>query len=240
LTPSEDALNKAWKAWQGNKNAETMQALTKETQPIVAKALTSYAPNSSPAVKSYAKILVRKALHSYDPAKEAKLRTHLMIQLQPLQREAGTYETLHIPERVRLDRSVIDRRSNEFLERNGYEPSDSELADFSGLSVKRLQHIRQYAKMQVPESRTRPQSENDISTPPTEIEGLNVWKEAVYDGLGSMDQRIYDLKTGKNNSQNPLSVNEIAGKLKMTPSAISQRLSKIDRLMASAPVMEEE
>jgi DNA-directed RNA polymerase specialized sigma subunit len=231
-----DKLEEVWKAWRQSGNHPSMFGPgLAEAQPIIDKAIMAYAPGSSPSIRSYAKLLVRKAADTFDPKKGTQFKTYLYTQLQPLYREAGAYDTLHIPERVRLDLSALNEKHNQFVDEHGREPSEAELADFTGFSVKRIQHIRRYDRRQMSESVTRPRSDEDAGFTPVAQKDANIWEAFVYDGLSDRDKLIYDLKTGRGKSQRSLTVGEIAVKLKMSPSAISQRLQRISNEIAGGP-----
>jgi len=205
------------------------------SKPVINSAITSYAPNSSPSIRSKAKLIVRKSLDGYDPNKGVKLNTYLMTQLQQLRREAGTYNTVHMPERIRFDLTKLNAASNKYVEENGVEPSEQELADYTSLSPKRIKHIRTYDRGVAPSSAFEPEGENDVRTPPAVMQAASLWTDFVYDGLGKKDQLVYDLKTGKGGTQRQLSISEIAKKLGVSPSAISQKLANISKQIEDGP-----
>lgn len=230
---SEDDLDLAWQDWHTSKqHPEMFGKLMKAADPVINKAMTSYAPNASPSVRSKAKILTRQAAMTFDPKKGVKFRTYLYTQLQPLMREVTTYDTLHVPERVRMDLSSLNNKNNEFVAEHGYEPSEDELSDYTGLSRRRIEHLRKYDRAQVSEQQLQPRGEDDPRSLPAVSGDDSMWEDYVYDGLGEIDKRIYDLKTGKRGSQRPLSVSEIANKLRMTPSAVSQRMKRVSDMIA--------
>lgn len=234
--PKVSELDKKYTQWSNSRRQDHLSELMQEAAPIISKAITSYAPNSSPAVASQAKILAKKAFETYDPKKGAKLQTHLYTQLQPLQREAGSYDTLHVPEGVRFDIRHINEAHNRFVEENGQEPSDEELADYTGLSAKRIAHVRKHDKAIIGEAQLQPaDDDSDSASMPATQEGQNAWREMVYSELGDRDKLIYDLKTGRN-GRVPMSVGELALKLKITPGAVSQRLSKIDERISEGEI----
>ena len=229
LVDQPSPLDQKYEQWKKTGRPEHLAELMTAADPIVGKAVTSYAPKSSPAVRSKAKILAKAAFESYTPGKGAKLQTYLYSQLQPLQREAAAYETLHTPEGVRFDMRHVNEAHNRFVEENEREPSDEELADYTGLSAKRLAHIRKFDKMIIGEAKLMPgdDDEDSMSMPATQ-QGINAWREMVYSELGPRDKLIFDLKTGRN-GRVPMGVTEIAAKLKITPGAVSQRLATVDR-----------
>ena len=220
-----DPIIQTWQDWKLKQTPESTSALLNKLNPIIDKAITSYAPNSAPPVRSMAKRLAIKAAHSYDPKAGTKFQTYLLTQLQPLRREAKAYETVHIPERVQIDLTSVNEKNNQFVDENGYEPSDEELADYSGLSSRRIRKIRAYAKGQVYESAAEMMG-GQLAKGPS-MQRNQMAEEFVYQSLGDMDKRIYDLRTGKGGTQKTLGVSEIAKKLKVSPAAITQRLNKI-------------
>lgn len=223
-------LDAKWQQWSKTRKPEHFNELMTAANPILDKAITSYAPKSSPAVRSQAKILAKKAFASYDPKKGAKLQTHLYTQLQPLQREAGSYDTLHVPEGVRFDIRHVNEAHNRFVEESGREPSDDELADYTGLSKKRLSHVRKLDMAVIGESSLMPEdddADSDIGMPETQ-QHQSAWRDMIYMELSDPDKLMYDLKLGRN-GRKPLGVSEIAKKFKISPGAVSQRLAKIDQ-----------
>ena len=225
-------LDQKYTQWQQSKKSEHFAELMQTANPIIDKAITSYAPKSSPAVRSKAKILAKGAFESYDPSKGTKLQTHLYTQMQPLQREAMSYETMHVPEGVRFDMRNLNDSHNSFVADNDREPSDGELSDYTGLSSKRIAHIRKFDKAIIGEARLMPADDDENSVSMPEVSrGENVWREMVYSELVPRDQLMYDLKTGRN-GRVPMGVSAIAVKLKLSPGAVSQRLAMIDKRLA--------
>lgn len=232
-----DNLENSWTTWQKSQSDVDFNNLLTQASPVIDSAVRSYAPNSSPAVRSKAKILAAGALRSYDPTKGTKLKTHLHVQLQPLQREAGTYTTVHAPERVRLDLSKLRGLQKQFFDENGRDPNEDELADFTGLSKKRIRHIRRFDRNLLPESAFTESSDGGAGIPKTQ-EAAYLWESYVYDELNDQDKLIYDLKTGKGD-QKPATTNEIARKLKISAGAVSQRLARIAARIAEGKQLEE-
>ena len=220
-----DKLNDSWSAWQKSGQDDDFNSLLAEASPVIDSAIMSYAPNSAPAVKSKAKILAAQAMRNYDPKKGTKLKTHLHVQLQPLRREQGMYSTVHAPERVRMDLSKLKNMQKQWFDENGHEPNDDELSDFTGLSRKRLLHIRKFDRSVLGEGAFEETSDAGAGLPQTQ-EAANLWEDYVYAELGPQDKLIYELKTGRG-GQKVLTTNEIARKLRVSAGAVSQRLAKI-------------
>lgn len=229
------ALDTSWQAYRKTPTPENLDAVMKAADPTINSALTTYAPKSSPALRARARILAKRAIDSYDPSKGASLNTHLMGQLRPLYREAGAYNTLHVPERVRMDLRAVREREAQFVEEHGYEPSLDELADYTGLSKSRIQHIHKYDKSVVAENRFA-EADDEASSMymPTISEEDDLWEEFVYEGLSESDKVIYDMKTGRKTGK-PMATSEIARKLGVSPSAVSQRLALVSSKIQERP-----
>lgn len=223
------SLDMMWEDWNRSKDPAQLQAMLQKAQPVIDKSLVSYAPNSSPAVRSKAKVLALKAIKSYKPGHNTKLNTWLHTQMRPLMRESLSYDTVHTPEKIRFDLSRLNKMHNRFVDEHRREPNDDELADYSGLSVKRIRHIRNHDRGMLYESFFDPEEEEDSGALPQTQQAVNLWEDFVYSELGETDKLIYDLKTGRSGRDRPLSVNQISKKVGISASAVSQRLSKISK-----------
>jgi len=229
----EQDFAEPWKAYKADPSPLNSSRMLQSTQPVIDSALRHYGSGKpSPTLKSRAKLLSLDAFKTYDPSR-GRLRTHLYGHLQGLQRySAQEQNIISIPERVALDYRRLQEAENELRDRFGREPGDAELSDFTGLSGKRLQYIRQ-SQMPVAEgTAVSVDAEGDLSDPAAAIPGQKnqAWHDFVYYDLGSTDRVIMDLALGRN-GRGKLNVNQIAAKLGITPSAVSQRTAKIQKLL---------
>ena len=223
----KDKLTLSWSTWKADPSPTNMTDMMKQVNPVVDKAVYTYAPQSSPAVRSIAKVYTRKALESYDPTKGTKLQTHLHIQLQPLRREAASYNTLHVPENVRTDMRQLGNAERQYEMEQGRSANDDELADYTSLSRARINHIRKFYRPTVYDSAISEGGEGGAEqATPALSDAESLWEDYVYYELSDKDKLIYDMKLG-NKSGKPASLADISAKMKMTPSAISQRLKRI-------------
>lgn len=224
-------------SWKTNANPQSTGALLRKVDPVINEALKSYGSSvyNSPTLKSKAKKLTIQSFSNYDPSR-AKLRTHLLSQLQGLRRMAAREEQLvNIPEQVMLDAGHVREHENRLRDTLSRDPSDVELADASGLSVKRIGYVRSI----------RPAySEGKLSTVDEEGSSMNVpglerqsspateraWQDFIYSDLNPQDQVIMEHTLGLN-SKKILSNQEIAKRLNLSPGAISQRKSRIQTLL---------
>lgn len=215
-------LNDAFDVWKKDSTTPNMTSLLGAANPVLDKAVTSYAGRTSPVLKSRAKVLALKAFRSFDPKRGAKLRTHLMIQLQPLRREAvRSGQILQTPERSVYDRTAIERARQEFSSTFQRDATDTEIADRVGLSVPRIRQIQS-----APTVMTPGQMGESVAPPAIQEKASDIWLEYVYYELEPSDKHILDWRLGRH-GQPKLSNNAIAKKLGMSPAAISQRTAKI-------------
>lgn len=220
--------------WKKSKNPETTSNLLKSIQPILNAAILSYAGQSDQFTKGRAKILALEALENYDPTK-SKLKTHLLTRLQRLRRDIGQINSpIHIPERITLDSLRLKKAQEEFIDKYGREPSDIELADASGLSIKRITTLR---KLKAPVAESQIMVENDegqmlgnnVVIKPKSNDAL---LEFVYHSVSPTDQLIMEHLFGLNGKKK-LGKSEIAAKLGVSPATVTNRVkyiqSQLDR-----------
>lgn len=239
--PKKPTLDDIYGRWKNEPTPENMGDLLEMTKPIINSALTTYTGGNK-AYYGQAKLLAVKAFHSYDPAKGTKLHTHLMTQLQPLMRTAREHNMpVYVPERVSIEGAQIRRANQELRDKLGRDPADKELADHTGLSLKRIAHIRKFDRGDVAESGLTMRSEEgeeEQFQPMMETKDPHkIYLEYVHHDLDSIDQQIMEWKTGIYGKK-VLSNNDIARRLKLSPAAVSQRSAKIAKMVAEAQATE--
>jgi DNA-directed RNA polymerase specialized sigma subunit len=223
----------AWKKKPDDPEAKSgvLTALHAARPSVFDSALQTYAGSSagSPTLRSHAKMIALEALPSYDPRK-AKLRTHLMVHLQRLHRLAAREEQpIRLPEQVGIHLQRAHGAFNELTDQLGREPSDAELSKHMGISMKRLQHIRQYAHPTTEGSMAASsQSEDSGGFTPAVVRPVKdqIWQRFVYHDLSPVDQFILEHSAGLYGKP-VLQKQQIAKKLHLSPGAVSQRLKKI-------------
>ncbi len=215
-------------SWKANPTPDNTSHLIKAINPVLSAAQRTYGIPGSPTMASRAKALALDAVGKYDPTK-AKLRTHLMFQLQGLRRYAAKEsQILSVPEQVALDYGHLRDSENELKDRLGRDPSDTELADHMKLSIKRIHYIRKMSPTYSEGSYQRPTEDGeDIYTPAISTPSdVGAWHEFVYHDLTPIDQVIMEHSLGLHGKK-ILSNQDIARRLKLSPGAISQRKAQI-------------
>jgi DNA-directed RNA polymerase specialized sigma subunit len=232
----ESDFEAPYQAWRLQPSPANSSALLQSVQPVLDTALRTYG-GGLPNLKSKAKQLALDAFQTYDPSR-GKLKTHLLTNLQRLQREAmQARQIIQVPERVTLDRMKLQGAETDFLEQFGRDPSDVELADFAGLSLKRIKHVRRAARPLLEGQITREDDEDDGTFAPAAVALHRDYRpllQFVYDDLGPRDQFLLERLAGLHGHRKH-APGELARLLKISPAAVSQRISgiqqQIDRLM---------
>lgn len=220
------SLEDAYDFWQRNRSSENMMTLLHAASPVMDKALTTYAGGEK-ALRTRAKQLALDAFDTYDSKQGTKLRTHLMIRLQPLRRDYLQRVTpVAVPERVQQDRYRMEQAERMLNDALGHEPSDDELADNLGLSQRRIAHIRKFTRGTLLEGQMVSPEGEQLLPGSAQLSPEDVWVEYVHHDLDPRDKKILEWKTGLHGKQ-ILSNNEIAKRLRLSPGAVSQRAAKI-------------
>jgi hypothetical protein len=221
---SSQPFPEEYTSWKKDPSRQNLSSLMKKVDPVIDKALTSYAGEMAPALKTKARLMSVDYIKSYDPKKGMALNSYLIQNLQALNREkANRAYVIHMPENIILTKNKLQIASKEFMSTNGREPSMDELADSTGISKKHIANAQGYRPAL---SGSIAQTEKGDSLFENKKDYGDTWSEYVYFDLTPIDKKIYEWTTGYMGSP-VIPKQEIAKKLKMTPAAISFRVNKI-------------
>lgn len=228
-------LDTAYESWKKDPSPQNMGLTLKAADPIISSALQSYGKGNQ-VLKGRARVLASKAVQTYNPDKGTKLQTHMMNQMQPLIREARQYaQPVHIPERAQADLYQVEESHQSFFDDYGREPSENELADLTGLSTKRIAHVRKINNTGMPESALTHLGEEgeEQFMPGTEkLAPEQIFIEYLHHDLDPLDQKILEWRTGLYGKP-VLSTQEIAKKLGLSSGAVSQRAAKMSARLSA-------
>lgn len=219
-----DPMELAWQAWKENDTPDTRKNMLVAVSPQVNTALRTFAPGLEQNLLIQANKLALEAASTYDPTRGMKFKSYVYQHLQPLQRMAGKRSNIvSLPERHIIEGTRLKEQERRFYDEKGYEPSVADLADYTGLSVKRIEMLRKHGGAVSESKATSPEGDPMGSQ---EEDTQKAWCEYVYSSLPSFDQKIYEWRTGYGGSP-VLGVVEIAKRLNTSPATVSNRLSKI-------------
>jgi DNA-directed RNA polymerase specialized sigma subunit len=234
-TPSAPDLHvEAYKTWASSpRGPQDNTAVLNSLQPIINNAVRSFGgANASPRLHTEAKRIVLDVLPRYDQ-KSSTLKTYLTSHLQGLRRIAGQdREPLAVPERVAMDRDYIRRGQQELRSELGRHPSDAELSDHLGMPLHRISDVRSYQPGLSEGFVEQRRGEGD-QAPGVAVEGPgdnHAWQEMVYHSVSPTDQIIME-HTLQMHGREPLSNQQIAAKLGVSPGAVSQRRTRIQSML---------
>lgn len=223
MPKKKDALMSAYEQWRKNPEAAATENLLKELDPIITGAIRSYAGNDL-NLKPKASMIALDALKKYDPTKQIKINTYVYNYLQGLHRISNERASpVHIPEGVLLDRNKLNKKEAELEDKLGRAPTVAELADYTGLSIKRIEAVRK-GNTYVPESQLLTEKGDSLFT--NQGDSDKIWVDYVYHDLDPVDKKIFEWTTGYGGAPR-LKKKEIAEKLKLSAPAVSLRINKI-------------
>lgn len=228
-------LRQSWDQWKEHPNDQNMTQLLERAEPVISSALQTFAGGKEdPVYELEAQRRAARAFRTYDPNRGAKLDTHLFNQLKPITRTVHKRaQPLKIPKMAWSDLQNLNKTEEQLNEDLGREPSTTELADGSGLSQKRITHLRRFRGSGLPAGLLRDQDPEQLMTLGTD-EPENWWFEAVYHSLDHRDQKIVDWRLGAH-GQPELSTKEIAHRLGISAPRVSQRVNDvIEKLQSGA------
>ena len=225
-----DQSKDPYEVWKRSPTPTNMNRTLASLDGTIQSALKTYGGgNISPILKGRARALAVGAIRSYDPTRGTALTSHVMTQLHPLTRYNNkASQAISVSDRRMRQLAELHRSTEEFYEKHGRDPSDGELADRLGLSIRRLAKLREFESPIVRTDAFGPNS----SDPTTNREDpIDVWIDYVYHDLDPVGKKIMDWKMGRNGHQ-VLSNIEIARRLKISPAAVSQRTAKLQAKIA--------
>ena len=146
---------------------------------------------------------------------------------------------LGMPERLMMASQRLESAELELEDNLGRSPTTDELADHMGLSVKQIERIRRGSHARNTGSYDTPDEEGNISSPTVRRSLPQKYlHEYVLSALDSdpVSRTIYENDVGLY-GRTPLSNQDLASKLRLSPGAVSQRRKKILEMVNKAQQM---
>lgn len=216
----------AYDVWVESPTPDNLKALLDYLDPTINAEIQRFS-GPKPLLRSRARALAVKAIRTYDPRSGAKLRSWVVTQLQPLSRYNNSLKPVYAPEDAARKSYAVAKARESFIDEYGRDPTDDELADAVGISVKRLRKVQKMTPAVVNDPQVT--GDDDDVSPDYAIYRTNPVQAAsdmVYSGLDDRDRRIFDMRTGSH-GQSMASGQDIASLLKVSPAFVTQRANAI-------------
>jgi DNA-directed RNA polymerase specialized sigma subunit len=230
-----DSYSRAYNAWVVNRTPENMAGLVDAFMPTVNAEIMQYS-GPKELLRSRGRFIVTQAIKSFDPMGGTRLNSWVVTNLKQLSRYGKRLRPVRASEvmlRNAAELSAIEKRLEDDL---GRKPTDEELVDETGWSVKTIGDIRKSSVASVSGGSFGEDDEGEgAAAEPGLVRPSKVpyAAEAVYMGLDEKGKAIFDGKTGMHGK--PMSSgSSLADMLKISPAAVSQRSSAIGRDIAEA------
>ena len=219
-------IDDTYETWRNSRTPGNMHAVLKVMAGDIDRAIQTAGGKPSPLTRGLAKNIVVEAVNTFDPKAGTQFRSWTQSKLRSLVRPIrSTRFTVKIPEaRARESarvRSYIDSIQSE----TGFEPSDEIIADALAIPMNRVNQARVGISPEV--------VGDEIWARPEAADNTALIHDMVYTDLDPISQTIFEYTFGYNGVK-PEPSTEIARRLKISPSAVSQRLSKINTVMSEA------
>jgi DNA-directed RNA polymerase specialized sigma subunit len=206
--------------WRMDPSGDNLNRVVDSMKGTINYKLGSMGVADNPQMRHQARLYAADAVRKFDPASGANLSTWTQSQLQSLQRFRREQQgPVKIPDRAAIDAWAIERSTRELEDELGYEPDVKQVADKSGLSLRRIAKVRQITRPMAADS----QMMTEMSDAP---DFLGEALEYVYDGSDRMDRKIIEMTTGYGGSP-ILQKNQIAQRLGISPSQVTRRTARI-------------
>lgn len=229
----DQVLDSAYTSWRNSRAPEDLHRVVQHLQPTIRYSLASVGALDDPVVFSKALLHTAQAVEKFDPSQPgaASLPTYVSSQLRQISRDARASRSIvKMPERIQLDAYKLSKARKAYADQHGRDPDTLELADFTGMPVKRIEKVNRFSFALPTEEQA-----GDLAA----SEGPDYEREAldyVYHDADHTDRRILEMKTGYGGNPQ-LSPQAIALAMNLTPSQLSRRsmrlADKINRIRNS-------
>jgi DNA-directed RNA polymerase specialized sigma subunit len=218
-----------WKKWKRDKDPDKLHSLLQYVDPTVQNRVQQFAaaPVARVAVEAEAKKQAVLAMHNFNPAKGANLRTHVANRMPKVFRYVAKRQNIGtIPEHRVMKISTFKKAKEELTEKLSREPTPVELADELKWSPQEVGRM---------EAEMRKDLGHSISFQDMAHVDFNRNMETInfaYYSMSPQEQLVFDYSVGAHGKPR-IKATEIAKKLGVSVSQISKiRKRMVDRIGA--------
>lgn len=230
-SPSSE-FDVAYQKWKSNRSAENTSAMLNAVSPYIDDSVRKWTGSSNPVAVAKAKVMVIQAMDRYDPSK-SQINTFIDRQLQPLNRWSAQKNIgIRLPREKVQGVTQLQEIEQDFEAEFGRAPSVEELATRMGMKPEKIQELQRIRFPAYSDAMVGGQGGEGAAFVEDQavVGNQDLWYKSVYHSLPAVDQVIMQHTIGLYGSP-VLSNQAIAKKLKITPSAVSQRKRRIQKLL---------
>ena len=229
-TPRISTADGLYEQYRDDLNQKNVSEIVGSLKPTIDYTLNSLGAGNDNLIRTKAKTVTARAIKKYDPEHGTSLPTYVSSQLKQLTRDVRQQRNpLNIPERKLIEAAQLHRAEQEFFDIHDREPDVLELAEATGIPVKKIHKIRAATSTNaVTEGQFFAGAEDgDVGefageTPDYLGEAL----EYVYVDSDYRDRKILEHTSGYGGAT-ILTPGEIALKLNISESQVSRRLARL-------------
>lgn len=238
-TQKDQNIERTYIEWRLSPSTQNLRKVITALKPTINYALASYQGKDDPFIETQAKILAAKAVKTYDPSYNVTLPTYLTSKMRKLTRIVRESRSpIKIPERTIYDIAALKEAEADLLDKNGgREPDVQQLADYMGVSIDKIENIRNKMVKQVSENSYFTNSINsEESDAPDSLDSLKnsqnqpqYTKEALdyaYNSSDYREKKILEWTCGYGGAK-ILTPKQIAAKLGISESQVSRLTAKL-------------
>lgn len=236
--PKAEPWRVAYDAWRAKPDPVAMAAVVDALGNDLERELATRPEAHRPLLRQHGRIMMAKAVQSYDPERGAALPSWARTNLRELSRTEHKLRPVSVSQDVARMGAELNRVRGELGLELLRDPDDDELASASGMSVRTLRDLRAKMPPVVSDSQLAGDDPENTSAPGVLLpSAFASAAELVLNGLPEREQRILLAKTGFRGT--PVKTNnELAAELKLSPAMISRisadlaaRVNEVSRVL---------
>ena len=207
--------------WKKTGDKTHLHSLLKAYDPIIRQHVNKWISSGIPSsvLNAEAKLITTNAFAEYDPKFGTQLNTHVINRLQKLNRLGYKYQNVaKIPEHRIIKLRTFQHTKNLLNEKLGRDPTIDEMQDELHWKPKEIERLEtEQRKALIASADTMQDMASDTQHSDEDIDKIHL----LYHELAGTDKSILEYSTGLFGKPK-LSGNDIAKKLRLTPTQVSR------------------
>mgnify|MGYP001178165149 CR=1 FL=1 len=223
---TEDKFYSDLMSYKQTGDQQALARLIDNLHPVIMKGINAFGQGNK-MLLPHAKLLAKTAIDNYEAGKTS-IESYVMLNLQRLQRIAPRISSpIQTSESNLILFKQVKEAEKELQDELGRPPSDQEIADKLGKSLKAIEKSRQAMGATVEST-----FQGNVSVVAPQ-EGLSerqkIWIETMYKTLSGTDQFIADNRFGLHGRQK-MTLQQIANALNMPISSVANRIKHLEEM----------